>query len=101
MASSGTGDSSAQNRILLATVGILLLAVATAGFLLGRSEVLAGAFLVIGAALIIVSSVVSRLEGQQEIGPTGVKLNIAAAGSIERTESELLKNKLPAIEDVV
>ncbi len=93
------GDSSGTSRIL-AAVGITLLVVAIAGFLLGRSEALAGGFLLVGAAITVVSVLVPRLEGSQKFSLTSVEITIARS-SVQVTEAELATEKLPTIEDIV
>jgi hypothetical protein len=82
---------------LLAITGVLLLGVAAAGFLMGRSELLAGGFLIVGAALTLVSVLVPRLEGAQELTLTGAKIFIA---KVQSAEAELETKRLPELEDL-
>ena len=83
---------------LLASIGAFLLVVASVGFLLDRSAVLAGGFLICGTALTLISVLVRRLEGSQEIGLTGAKINIAR--TILEGERDLETKLLPGIEEL-
>lgn len=85
------------NRILL-TIGTSLLAVAAVGFFLEKSDSLVGAFLAVGATMSIISVLAPRLEGRQEFGLAGAKLNIALA--VKQAERELETKILPTLEEL-
>jgi hypothetical protein len=96
------GYGASRSDRFLATVGVLLLMVAAAGFLLDKSEALVGGFLIVGAALVLVSVLAPRLEGKQKLGLTGAELNLAyIVESTTRAEIELKSGRLPGLEDVL
>jgi len=76
----------------LAGVGLLLVLVAVIGFFDERNEALVGAFLVLGVTVCVISVVVSRMEGQQELTLKGAKLNLAI---VKQGENELKSARLP------
>ena len=86
-------------NVLLAFLGVVLLVVAVVGFLMNKTDALVGAFLVIGAALVLVAVLMPRLEGPIEVSLTGAKLNIATLAAV--AEAELAAGSLTELEDLL
>jgi hypothetical protein len=86
-------------NVLLATIGVVLLVVSVVGFLMNKTDALVGAFLVIGATLVLVAVLVPRLEGPLEVSLTGAKLNIATLAAV--AEAELAAGSLVELEDLL
>ena len=86
----------------LGVLGVLLLGVAAAGMFLSKPEGVVGGFLVGGMALCIIAVLAPRLEGNQEVGLTGAKLNIAKVSQdIALGELEVRSLTLAEIEEVL
>lgn len=86
----------------LAALGVLCLVVAGVGFLLERSEALAGGFLIGGIFLCVAGVLAPRMEGGQKVGLTGAEFNLGKLPEIiEKAEIEVNTERLDEIEDVL
>jgi hypothetical protein len=84
---------------LLALLGIALLILAGAGFLLGKSWELVGGFLGVGAVLVIVSVLMAFMEGTQKIElPGGVKIEVNLA-TFRRLEDRIAAGDLEELSE--
>lgn len=88
--------------MFLGILGTLLLLAAIIGFFAGKNGALIGTFTVVGAALCVSAAVAPRLEGAQEFGLQGAKINVAQLKqTIEKGETELESGKLAELEEVL
>lgn len=88
--------------VFLGVLGTLLLLAAVTGFFIGRDGALIGVFTVVGAAVCVAAVVAPRLEGAQEFGLQGAKINVAELKlTLEKGEKELETQQLPELEEVL
>ena len=92
--------SAAPNR-LLATIGVILIAIAACGLFLNENQPLSGTFLFFGVVTIILSVFEPRMEGEQTVTPTRLGLNLSKIEkSISQTETQRQVGNLIPLDDV-
>lgn len=92
------GRKKARPGMFLAVVGCILLLISVVGFFMGKNEVVAIGFLVVGTAVVLFSVFEQRLEGQQQMGPTGLKFNLTAA--LKKGEEDIEAGRLTSLEEL-